>query len=73
MKPGTITQMYVQVVFAVKYRDAVLKKDIRKHVYEYISGIITNLKPTGYSSFINFDDLSSVFLRVMSHRLSSKS
>jgi putative transposase len=44
MKPGTFTQMYVQLVFAVKNRDAVLKKDIRKRVFEYISGIITNLK-----------------------------
>jgi putative transposase len=44
MKPGTFTKMYVQVVFAVKYRDAVLTKDIRKRVFEYISGITTNLK-----------------------------
>jgi REP element-mobilizing transposase RayT len=44
MKPGTFTQMYVQLVFAVKNRDAVLTKDIRKRVFEYISGIITNLK-----------------------------
>jgi putative transposase len=44
MKPGTFTQMFVQVVFAVKTIDAVLKKDIREHVFEYISGIITNLK-----------------------------
>jgi putative transposase len=44
MKPGTFTQMYVQLVFAVKNRDAVLTKDIRKHVFEYMSGITTNLK-----------------------------
>jgi REP element-mobilizing transposase RayT len=44
MKPGTFTQMYVQLVFAVKNRDAVLTKDIRKRVFEYMSGIITNLK-----------------------------
>src|SRR5450759_963397 len=44
MKPGTFTQMYVQFVFAVKNRDAVLTKDIRKRVFEYMSGIITNLK-----------------------------
>jgi len=36
--------MYVQLVFAVKNRDAVLKKDFRERVFEYISGIITNLK-----------------------------
>jgi len=44
MKPGTFTQMYVQLVFAVKNRDAVLKEDIRKRVFEYMSGIITNMK-----------------------------
>ena len=49
MKPGTFTQMYVQLVFAVKNRDAVLKKDFRERVFEYMSGIITNLK---YKSMI---------------------
>ena len=44
MKPGTFTQMYVQLVFAVKNRDAVLTKDIRNRAFEYMSGIITNLK-----------------------------
>jgi putative transposase len=44
MKPGTFTQMYIQLVFAVKNRDAVLTKDIRKRIFEYISGIMTNLK-----------------------------
>ena len=44
MKPGTYTQMYVQLVFAVKNRDAVLKEDFHNRVFEYISGIVTNLK-----------------------------
>ena len=44
MKPGTFTQMYVQIVFAVKNRDAVLTKEIRKRVFEYMSGIATSLK-----------------------------
>jgi putative transposase len=44
MKPGTFTQMYVQLVFAVKNRDAELKKDFRERIFEYMSGIITNLK-----------------------------
>ena len=44
MKTGTFTQMYVQLVFAVKNRDAVLTKNMRKRVFEYMSGIITNLK-----------------------------
>jgi REP element-mobilizing transposase RayT len=44
MKPGTFTQMYVQLVFAVSNRDAVLIKEIRPRVFEYMSGIMTNLK-----------------------------
>jgi REP element-mobilizing transposase RayT len=44
MKPGTFTQMYVQLVFAVKNREAVLTNNIRSRVFEYMSGIITNLK-----------------------------
>ena len=44
MKPGTFIQFYVQLVFAVKNRDAVLTKDIRNRVFEYMSGITTKLK-----------------------------
>jgi REP element-mobilizing transposase RayT len=44
MKSGTFTQMYVQLVFAVQNRDAVLTKEIRKRVFAYMSGITTNMK-----------------------------
>jgi putative transposase len=44
MKPGTFTQMYVQFVFAVKYRENLLTKSIRSLVFEYIGGINKNLK-----------------------------
>ena len=44
MKPGTFTQIYVQLVFAVKNRDAVLSKEIRNYVFKYMSGILTNMK-----------------------------
>jgi putative transposase len=44
MKPGTFTQLYVQLEFAVKNRDAVLNKNIRYRVFEYMSGIITEMK-----------------------------
>jgi putative transposase len=43
MKPGTYTQLYVQLVFAVKNRDAVLKSNIRSRVFEYLSGIATQM------------------------------
>jgi putative transposase len=44
MKPGTFTQMYVHLVFAVKNREALLTKSIQDKVFEYIGGINTNLK-----------------------------
>jgi putative transposase len=44
MKTGSFTQLYVQLVFAVKYREALLNKNIRNRVFEYMSGIITEMK-----------------------------
>ena len=44
MKPGTYTQLYVQLVFAVKNRNAVFYKDIRNRIFEYMGGIITEMK-----------------------------
>ena len=35
--------MYVHLIFAVKNLDAMLNKEIRSRVFEYISGIITNM------------------------------
>ena len=43
MKPGTYTQMYVQLVFAVKNRETALHSQIRNRVFEYMSGIITTM------------------------------
>ena len=44
MKPGTFTQMYVQIVFAVRNKENILTKNIRPRIFEYISGIVTSLK-----------------------------
>jgi len=44
MKPGVFTQLYVQLVFAVKYRDRMLNDSIRKELFSYMSGTVTNLK-----------------------------
>jgi len=44
MKPGTYTQLYIQLVFAVRNRHASLNKRIRNRVFKYISGIVTELK-----------------------------
>jgi REP element-mobilizing transposase RayT len=44
MKPGTYTQLFVQLIFAVKNRDAVLHKKYRQGIFKYMGGILTNLK-----------------------------
>lgn len=37
---GTFSQLYVQVVFAVKGRENLIKKEFRTEIFEYIAGII---------------------------------
>src|SRR3972149_4564033 len=44
MKPGVFTQLYTHLVFAVKYRERLLTKDIRSEIFSYMSGIVTNRK-----------------------------
>jgi REP element-mobilizing transposase RayT len=44
MKPGTFTQIYVQLVIAVYMRDHVLTDRIRPKVCEYIGGIVGGMK-----------------------------
>jgi putative transposase len=44
MKPGNYTQLYIQLVFAVKNRDAALHVEIRKRIFEYMSAIISGMK-----------------------------
>jgi putative transposase len=61
MKPGTFTQMYVHLVFAVKYRESILTKNIRPRLFEYVSGIVTSLKHK--SLIVNgFSDHIHVFI-----------
>ena len=42
MKPGVYTQLLTHLVFAVKYWECLLKKEIRNEVFSYISGIVSN-------------------------------
>ncbi len=39
---GTYSQIYIQIVFAVKGRQNLLHKDWREDVFKYMCGIITN-------------------------------
>ena len=49
MKPGTFTQIYIQVIFSPKFKEALLQPFIRPRIFEYMSGIVTNL---GHKSII---------------------
>ncbi len=43
-KPGSYTQLYIQLVFASKYRQALLQQDIRPRIFSYVSGILDEKK-----------------------------
>jgi putative transposase len=40
--PNTYSQMYVQLVFAVKYRQSLISSEHRVEIEKYITGMITN-------------------------------
>ena len=40
--PNTFSQIYIQVVFAVKYRKAFIQQSWEGDLYKYITGIIQN-------------------------------
>ncbi len=40
--PNTYTQIYLQFVFAIKYRDKVIQSSWKDKLYQYITGIIQN-------------------------------
>jgi len=39
---GTFSQIYIQIVFAVKGRQNIISKNWDEELYKYISGIVTN-------------------------------
>jgi putative transposase len=40
--PGTFSQIYIQVVFAVKGRDSLINSAWEEQLYKYITGIVQN-------------------------------
>lgn len=40
--PGTFSQMYIQVVFAVKGRNSLINPSWEERLYKYITGIVQN-------------------------------
>ena len=39
---GTYSQIHIQLIFAVKYRESVIKTNWKEDLYKYITGIIQN-------------------------------
>lgn len=40
--PGTFSQIYIQIVFAVKGRESLIQTSWEEEVYKYITGIVQN-------------------------------
>ena len=40
--PGTFSQIYIQVVFAVKNRNCLISRNWEERLYQYITGIVQN-------------------------------
>jgi REP element-mobilizing transposase RayT len=53
--PNTYTQLYVQIIFAVKHRHNLIREDIRQPVEKYICGIITQEKSKPMAIYCNPD------------------
>jgi putative transposase len=41
-KSGTFSKIYIQIIFAVKYREAVIDESWEEDLYKYITGIVKN-------------------------------
>lgn len=46
MKPGSYTQLYIQVVFSPKGKQSLLKKEFRPELFRFIGGVLSNMKHT---------------------------
>ncbi len=53
--PNTYTQIYVQIVFAVQYRQNLIAEEHREKLEKYICGIISNKKSKPLAIFCNTD------------------
>ena len=49
--PNTYSQLYIQIVFAVKCRQHFIKESFREELQKYITGIITNKKQKSFAIY----------------------
>ena len=59
MSIGTFSQIYIQIIFAVKSRESLIKKNWEEELFKYITGIVQNkgqkmLAVNGMSDHIHF-------------------
>ncbi len=57
IQEGTYSQIFVQIVFAVKWRQPLIKEDIRDPLEKYICGIVKNLRCKPLAIYCNPDHL----------------
>jgi len=53
--PNTYSQLYIQLVFAVKNREALIHESFREEIQKYMTGIITNRGCKLYCIYANPD------------------
>ena len=61
--PNTYTQLYVQIVFAVKGRQHFIKESMREEIQKYISGIIAESKQKLYAIYC-MPDHTHIFISI---------
>jgi len=49
MTPSTFTQIYLQFVFAVKYRESLIQPKYQREVFSFMSGLINSM---GHKSYV---------------------
>ncbi|MGE0019143.1 MAG: IS200/IS605 family transposase [Draconibacterium sp.] len=49
MVPGTFTQIYLQFVIAVKFRETRLKTEYQKEIFSFIAGLINSMGHKSYA------------------------
>ncbi len=60
---NTYSQLYIQIVFAVKGRDCFIKESFREELQKYMTGIITNKKQKLYSIYC-MPDHTHIFVSI---------
>ena len=61
--PNTYTKLYIQIVFAVKGREYMIKESFREELQKYIAGIITNKKQKLYAIWC-MPDHTHIFISI---------